>query len=89
MQVLNAEKYVLPFIEEKFAIKAGMRVLEIGCGEGGVLKGFVNKGCIGVGVEMEESRLVNARLWLADDLAINKRTFFSKDIYDTTMSEIG
>jgi SAM-dependent methyltransferase len=89
MQILNAEKYVLPFIEQKFAIHTGMRVLEIGCGEGGVLKAFVNKGCVGVGVEMEEIRLVNARLWLAADLVAGKITFFSKDIYDTTVEELG
>ena len=53
IQLLNAEKYVIPFIEEKFLIKPGMRILEIGCGEGGVLKAFINKGCEGVGVEMD------------------------------------
>jgi SAM-dependent methyltransferase len=89
MQILNAEKYVLPFIEEKFKISTGLRVLEIGCGEGGVLKAFVDKGCVGVGVEMEEARLVNARMWLADDLAANSITFFSKDIYHTTVEELG
>jgi SAM-dependent methyltransferase len=89
MQILNAEKYVLPFIEEKYKINAGSRVLEIGCGEGGVLKAFVDKGCVGVGVEMEEARLVNARMWLADDLAANTITFFSKDIYHTTVEELG
>ena len=47
IQVLNAEKYVIPFIEEKFPIAGGMRVLEIGCGEGGVLKAFINIGCVG------------------------------------------
>mgnify|MGYP000075898353 CR=1 FL=1 len=57
MQILNTNKYVLPFIEEKFPVKAGMRVLEIGCGEGGVLKAFTDRGCIGVGVELENTSL--------------------------------
>jgi len=64
IQVLNAEKYVIPFIEEKFPISKGMRVLEIGCGEGGVLKAFINKGCEGVGVELDASRIENATLYL-------------------------
>lgn len=35
IQLLNAEKYILPFIESDFPIRQGMRALEIGCGEGG------------------------------------------------------
>ena len=89
MQILNAEKYVLPFINEKYKIQPNARVLEIGCGEGGVLKAFVNKGCVGVGVELDEGRLVNARAWLNEDLVAGKITFFSKDIYNTTVAELG
>ena len=89
MQVLNTDKYVLPFIEEKFPVKPGMRVLEIGCGEGGVLKSFIEKGCIGLGVELDEPRLVNARAWLAEDIAAGKIDFISKDIYDTSTPELG
>ena len=37
IQLENAEEYVIPFIEKTFVIKKGARVLEIGCGEGGVL----------------------------------------------------
>jgi len=83
MQIDNAVKYVIPFIAQKKPIKAGMHVLEIGCGEGGVLKAFVQKGCIGIGVELDESRLVNAREWLKDDIATGKIQFISKDIYAT------
>ena len=72
IQILNTEKYVIPFIEKAFSIKQGMRVLEIGCGEGGVLKAFIDKGCTGVGVELDESRLVNARVWMKEELEHNK-----------------
>ncbi len=89
IQVINAAKYVIPFIEEKFTITAGMRVIEIGCGEGGVLKAFIDKGCQGVGVEMFEPKLENARNWMSTELAANKVIFFSKDIYKTTVEELG
>ena len=69
IQVLNAEKYVIPFIGEKFPVKPGMRVLEIGCGEGGVLKAFINKGCEGVGVELDLPRVEDAKNFMAEDLA--------------------
>lgn len=81
IQVLNAEKYVIPFIEERFPIKAGMRVLEIGCGEGGVLKAFINKGCLGVGVELDAPRIVDAQKFLPEDIAAGKLKFVTKDIY--------
>jgi SAM-dependent methyltransferase len=81
MQVENASQYVIPFIEEKFSIQKHMRVLEIGCGEGGVLKAFIDKGCIGVGVELDEPRLVNAQKWLAQEIESGQSAFISKDIY--------
>ncbi len=89
IQVLNTEKYVLPFIEEKFFIHAGMRVLEIGCGEGGVLKAFIDRGCIGVGVELDEPRLVNAREWLREEIEVKKVQFISKNIYYANAADLG
>ena len=89
IQKMNTEKYVLPFIEEKFPVRAGMRVLEIGCGEGGVLKAFIDRECTGLGVELDEPRLVQAREWLAEDIAAGRISFISKDIYKTTPAELG
>jgi SAM-dependent methyltransferase len=77
----NAERYVIPFIEEKFPIKAGMRVLEIGCGEAGVLLAFLERGCIGVGVELHPHRLVHAALWTKEYLDAGKVHYIDKDIY--------
>lgn len=82
IQVLNAEKYVIPFIEEKFPVKPGMRVLEIGCGEGGVLKAFINKGCVGVGVELDAPRIEDANKFLPEDIASGRLKFVTKDIYN-------
>ena len=87
INIANVKEYVLPFIEEKFLVKPGMRVLEIGCGEGGVLKTFLDKGLIGVGVELDEVRLIEARKWLAEELTQNKVQFVSKNIYDTDVDK--
>jgi len=87
IQVLNAEKYVIPFIEEKFTVRPGMRVLEIGCGEGGVLKAFINKGCEGVGVELDAPRIVDAEKFLPEDIAKGKLRFVTKDIYDVDVEK--
>ena len=56
-QYENAKNYVIPFIERQLPITKRMRVMEIGCAEGGVLKAFTDKGCFGFGVELQDSRL--------------------------------
>lgn len=81
IQVDNCKKYVLPFIEEKFAVKPGMRVLEIGCGEAGVLKPFLDKGCTAVGVEFDLPRLELANEMLQQEVTAGKISFIGKDIY--------
>jgi SAM-dependent methyltransferase len=87
IQLLNAEKYVIPFIEEKFSVKPGMRVLEIGCGEGGVLKAFINKGCEGVGVELDAPRIEDAKKFLPEDIAAGRLKFVVKDIYEVDVEK--
>src|SRR3982751_1772807 len=87
IQVENTRKYVIPFIEKYKAIALGTRVLEIGCGEAGVLKAFTDRGCVGVGVELDEPRLVMAREWMQEELAANKISFLSKDVYKVNVEE--
>lgn len=89
IQSENAEEYVIPFIENKFALQPGMRILEIGCGEGGVLAAFIKKDCIGVGVELHEQRLELANELLKNEIAENKVSFIAKDIYKVTAQELG
>ncbi|MGC4104190.1 class I SAM-dependent methyltransferase [Ferruginibacter sp.] len=87
IQVENTNKYVIPFIEQYKPLQPGYRVMEIGCGEAGVLKAFIDRGCTGVGVELDESRLVNAREWMREEMAANKIFFLSKDIYKVNVEE--
>lgn len=72
IQIDNAEKHVIPFIEERFPLLKNMRILEIGCGEAGVLKAFTNRGCTGVGVEFDQTRIDNATIWLKEELLMVK-----------------
>src|SRR5882757_5583713 len=82
IQVSNTAKYVIPFIRENLPFREGARVLEIGAGEAGVLKAFLDEGCIGVGVELVEERVVNGRKWLGPELASGKLTYIISDIYN-------
>jgi 2-polyprenyl-3-methyl-5-hydroxy-6-metoxy-1,4-benzoquinol methylase len=89
IQVLNSEKYIIPFIESDFRLFAGMRVLEIGCGEGGVLKPFLDKGAICTGVEFDKTRTENGARWLSEDIQKGNLFFVEKDIYDTNVESLG
>jgi len=82
MQTLNAEKNVIPFIEEKLPLVSGMKVLEVGCAEGGVLRAFVKRGCFGVGVELNEPRLEKAMELNQDIIEDGNVKFIAKNIYD-------
>ncbi len=82
MQYSNAEKYIIPFVEKEFPLKEGMKVLEIGCAEGGVIKAFIDRGCIGYGVELSPSRLKMAKEFLTQEEKDNKAILINKNIYD-------
>jgi SAM-dependent methyltransferase len=56
-QIYTTEKYVIPFIEKVKKVESGMKVFEIGCGEGGNLKPFSDKNCICVGVDLNKDKI--------------------------------
>jgi len=82
MQALNAEKSVIPFIEEKLKLTEDMYVLEVGCAEGGVLRAFLKRGCKGVGVELDAPRLEKAKELNKDMVEAGNVQFIAKNIYD-------
>ena len=81
-QYQTARDYIIPFISGKVPVKEGMRVLEIGCGEAGVLKAFLEKGCSCVGVDLAPARIELAKGFLEKEFREEKVRFFAKDIYD-------
>ncbi|HEY8969638.1 MAG TPA: methyltransferase domain-containing protein, partial [Puia sp.] len=87
IQVSNTTQYVIPFIRETLPLPKGARVLEIGAGEAGVLKAFIDQGCIGVGVELLEERVVNGRKWLGPELADGRLTYIVSDIYNVDVEK--
>ena len=82
IQWLNARQHVVPFVEHSLPLRFGLRVLEIGCGEGGVLKAFWEKGCKGVGVELDSTRVKDAHRLLADLIGDGSIRIVAKDIYE-------
>lgn len=87
MQTVNAAKSIIPFIEQEFKIIKGLKVLEIGCAEGGVLKAFIEKGCKGYGVELSPSRLELAKSFLSKEVEQGNAFLINKNIYDVDFEE--
>jgi SAM-dependent methyltransferase len=81
-QYRNSQQYIVPFIEKIRPVGEPMRVLEIGCAEGGVLKAFTDLGCICTGIELKENRLELAREFMATEIETGKIRFIARDIYD-------
>lgn len=75
-------KHIVPYLQQNWKFPEGMRVLEIGCGEAGVLQAFTDLGYLCTGIELEESRLEYAREYMQNELNEGKVQFVNKDIYD-------
>lgn len=81
-QVENSRAYVMPFIEKTKPLGTGTNVLEIGCGEGGVLLPMIQAGCHCVGVDLDAPRIELAKEYLKEELAAGKVEFLLQNIYD-------
>ncbi len=75
------KNHIVPYIDGYFPIKQDMNVLEIGCGEAGVLKAFLEKGCRCTGIELDPRRIEYAKEFLKDNFEEGSIDFLSKDIY--------
>ena len=81
-QVDNARSDVLPFIESSVRIGPDKRVLDIGCGEGGVLIPFLERGCRVTGIELDETKSGHARELLGSYIAAGQAEVVNQDIYE-------
>ena len=86
-QYINAKNYVVPFIKETLPALEGLKVMEIGCAEGGVLKAFTDLNCECTGIELSQSKITNANLFMAEELAAGKIRFICKNIYDVDFQQ--
>lgn len=83
-QSYTTEKYVIPFIEKVHPVSEGMRVLEIGCGEGGNIVPFLERGCRVTGIDINEGQIALAREFYSSHPNADNLTLISEDIYKVT-----
>lgn len=81
-QVDNSRAYVLPFIQQTHKTGSGVNVLEIGCGEGGVLVPFAEAGCNCVGVDLNPLRIDLANGFMKEYVDAGKAEFLYKNVYE-------
>lgn len=81
-QEITTSTYVIPFLEKLKPVLSGMRVLEIGCGEGGNLKPFLERGCRVTGVDMSENKISLARSFFGALPAHLQPELICEDIYN-------
>lgn len=86
-QIDNSRSYVLPFIAQTKPLGKGVNVLEIGCGEGGVLLPFAEMGCNCFGVDLNPVRIDLANNFMAEYVKAGTAEFICKNVYDEDFLE--
>jgi len=80
-QTYTTEKYVIPFIEDVKRLTSKSKVLEIGCGEGGNLKPFLDRGCECWGIDLSQTQINNAEKFFASHPNRQKLKLICENIY--------
>ena len=81
-QDYTTRKFVIPFIEKFRKLKSGMQILEIGCGEGGNLKPFLEKDCCVTGIDLSENKIGLAKQFFENHPQKEKLELICDDIYN-------
>ena len=87
-QSYTTEKYVIPFIHESLVLSPDLNIAEIGCGEGGNLKPFLDIGCKITGIDLAENKISNAYKFFIDHPKKNNLTLIAEDIYKVNPDEL-
>jgi len=82
------EKYVIPFINSEIAITPDLVILEIGCGEAGNLRPFIDMGCKAIGIDLATNKIENARKFFANHPLKERLTLIAEDIYKISPGQI-
>jgi SAM-dependent methyltransferase len=81
-QEYTTQKYVIPYVQDFLKVDKNLHVLEIGCGEAGNLKPFLDMGCKCVGVDMNETRIEFSKQRFANHPNNHLLQLVTANIYD-------
>jgi SAM-dependent methyltransferase len=80
-QGYTTEKYVIPFINDLLEISPDLTIAEIGCGEGGNLKPFLDRGCKVTGIDLAENKISNGKKFFENHPHVSNLKLIAEDIY--------
>lgn len=86
-QAATTERYVIPYIEQAKKITPELAILEIGCGEGGNLKPFLDKGFSCIGVDLSLGKIEKGKQFFEKHPNKDRLTLICQNIYDWETSE--
>lgn len=81
-QSYTSNKYVIPFIEKHKKITPDLSVLEIGCGEGGNLMPFLDRGCKCVGIDLSQGKIELGNEFYAEHPNVKNLELINEDTYN-------
>lgn len=81
-QVYTTQKHVIPFVNKHIEVNKEMRVLEIGCGEAGNLKPFLDIGCKCVGIDLNEAKIEQGKIFFENHPNNHLLSLIYDDIYN-------
>ncbi len=88
-QIKTTENYVIPFISSVKKENEWSSVLEIGCGEGGNMVPFLDRGCRVVGVDLSQFKIDRATEFFEGHKNRKNLALYLKDIYELDEEGIG
>jgi len=86
-QSTTTQKYVIPYIEDIVAIGTESVILEIGCGEGGNLMPFLDRGCTCIGIDISEGKIESGQKLFKSHKNSEKIELIYADIYSIPEQE--
>lgn len=81
-QAKTTEKFVIPYISELIKIDSKTNVLEIGCGEAGNLKPFLDLNCKATGIDISCGRIELAKEFFKNHKNRENLELICEDIYN-------
>lgn len=89
-QAYTTKKYVIPYLSSHHPIDKNTTVLEIGCGEGGNLQPFLDRGCTITGIDILKHKIEKAKeLLRSENSEVDKINLIAADIYDVSPESLG
>jgi SAM-dependent methyltransferase len=83
------EKYIIPFIKDEIPISPGLSIAEIGCGEAGNLRPFLDMGCKLTGIDLSANKIENARKFYSNHNLRENLILVADDIFNLRPDQTG